>query len=261
MTDHRPAPGRDHHRSPRRGRVARRAFAATFPALACLLAPAATAQPGAVSHQTYVISSFDSIRLEAPADVEIVTGKGASAIGTGDRAALDSLRLQMSGDTLIIRMNRPAMGAVTRARGPVRLKLTTGTLGRVILLGPGTLTADEVKARHAEVTLRGGGTLRLPRIEADRLTADLLGSGVMTLGGRAGDMTSTASGSGRIDASALTANRLRADLDGSADARYLARDNAILVAAGSGSLVVTGKATCTVRKLGSAQVECGGVTY
>lgn len=260
MTDHRPAPGRDQDRNPRRGRVSW-PLAAIFPAFACLCAPAASAQPSATSRQTYVISSFDSIRLEAAADVEIVTGKGASAIGTGDRAALDSLRLQMSGDTLIIRMNRPAIGAVTRARGPVRLKLTTGTLGRVTLLGPGTLTADEVKSRHVEATLRGGGTLRLPRIEADRLTADLLGSGTMTLAGRASDMTSTASGSGRIDATGLAANRLRADLDGSADARFFARDNAILVAAGSGSLIVTGKASCTVRKLGNAQVECGGVAY
>ncbi|MET0248919.1 MAG: hypothetical protein ABW164_04245, partial [Sphingobium sp.] len=46
----------------------------------------ATAAP--VSRQTYSISEFDTVRLDAPMEVVITTGKGVSAIGTGDRDTL-----------------------------------------------------------------------------------------------------------------------------------------------------------------------------
>lgn len=239
--------------------------AALGAAFFCALAAPALATPGARqtpdARQTYVISDFDTIRLEAPVEVVVTSGKGASAIGTGDRATLDALNLQMGGRTLIIRMNRPALGSESAASGRAKLRLATGELRRATLLGSGSLTADRMKGDNAEASLRGSGTLSLPRIEADRLTIGLLGSGTITLGGRATDVTAIVSGSARLDAAALDTRRLRVDAEGSVDARLAARESVTGVATGSSRAIITGTAACTVRKLGSATVECAGAAY
>jgi hypothetical protein len=239
---------------------------ALYAPLRILLAIAAcaliAASPGArMSRQTYVISDFDTIRVEAPVEVVVTTGKGTSAQGTGDRATLDALNLQMGGRVLIIRMNRQAIGSCGAPVGKAKLMLTTGELKRATLLGAGSLTADRMKGDNAEVSLRGSGSLTLPRIEADRLTIGLLGAGTMVLGGKAGDVTATITGSARIDASALVTNRLRVDAEGSVDARFAARESVIAVATGSSRAIITGTAQCNVRQLGSATVECAGRAY
>lgn len=222
----------------------------------------ATAAPAApLSRQTYMIGDFDTIRVEAPVEVVVTTGKGASATGTGDRATLDALNLQMGGRVLIIRMNRQAIGSYGAPPGRAKLLLTTGQLKRATLLGAGSLTADRMKGDHAEASLRGSGTLSLPLIEADQLTVGLLGAGTITLGGKAGDVNATISGSARVDAAALDTRRLRLNAEGSVDARFAARESVTAVATGSSRAIITGTATCTVRKLGSATVECAGSAY
>lgn len=234
---------------------------AAFIALSMSIAAPAAPRSAPQFRQTYVIGDFDTIRLEAPVEVVIVTGKGASAIGTGARATLDALNLQMGGRILTIRMNRYAIGAPGAPLGQARLMLTTGELKRVVLLGAGSLTADRIKGDRAEASLRGSGTLTLPRIEADYLTIGLLGSGTMTLAGHAGDVNATVSGSARLDASRLDTDRLRVNAEGSVDTQFAARATVTAVATGSGRAIITGPAACTVRKLGSATVECSGTAY
>lgn len=236
----------------------------TFGAALCCLAaaqaaPAARQSPD--SRQTYVIGDFDTIRVEAPVEVVVTGGKGASAVGTGDRATLDALNLQMGGRTLIIRMNRPTLGSQNAPSGRARLLLATGELRRATLLGSGSLTADRMKGDNAEASLRGSGTMKIPHIEADRLTIGLLGAGTMTLGGRASDVIATVTGSARLDGAALDTRRLRLDAEGSVDASFAARESATAVVTGSSRATITGTAACTVRKLGSATVECAGRAY
>jgi len=237
------------------------ALAAALIALNIGMAAPAAPRTAPQFHQTYVIGDFDTIRLEAPVEVVIATGKGASATGTGTRATLDALNLQMGDRVLTIRMNRYAIGSESGATGQARLMLTTGDLKRVVLLGAGSLTADRVRGDRAEASLRGSGTVTLPRIEAEQLTIGVLGSGTMTLGGRAGDVNATVSGSARLDAAKLDTLRLRVDAEGSVDTQFAARDTVTAVATGSGRAIITGPAACTVRKQGSATVECGGVSY
>lgn len=216
-----------------------------------------------VSRQTFVVTDFDTIRLEAPIDVTVVTGKGSSAIGTGDRDTLDSLDLSVTAHVLVIRLRSMTTlgGSGGKARAPTRIALTTGDLHRAILLGSGTLSVDRLKGDRVEATVRGAGVLTVPRIEADRIDVGLMGAGTMTLAGTVLDMTAAVSGSGRLDASALEARRLRIDTEGAVDAQAKARDEAFATASGTGRLMVTGKAQCTVRKTGNASISCSGEMY
>lgn len=223
--------------------------------------PADAAPPSA--RRTFVVTDFDTVRLEAPIDATIVTGKGASAIGTGDRDTLDALELTVNGNALTIRMRKVASlgGSGGKARLPTRIAITTGELRRATVSGAGNLTADRLKGQRTEATLRGAGAINVGRVATDRLDVGLLGAGSMTLGGTALQMTATISGSGRLDAVALDARRIKIDTEGAVDAQVSAREEAIVGANGDGRLVVGGNAKCTVRKMGNASVTCGGEVY
>jgi len=223
-------------------------------------AASAAPQP---SRRTFVVTDFDTVRLEAPIEITIVTGKGASAIGTGDRDTLDGLELTANGDALTIRLHKVVAlgGSGGKARLPTRIALTTNQLRRASVSGAGNLTADRLKGDRTEASLRGAGTLRIARVETDRIDVGLLGAGSMTLAGQALQMTATMSGSGRLDATALDVRRVRIDTEGAVDAQVKARDEAIAGANGDGRLVVAGTAKCTVRKAGSASIMCGGEMY
>ncbi|MET0365507.1 MAG: DUF2807 domain-containing protein [Sphingobium sp.] len=223
---------------------------------------AATAAPPP-ARQSYSISDFDTIRLEAPVEVSIVTGKGVSATGTGDRDTLDALSLEINSRTLVIRMrNRMAMGGSGgKARLPTRIALTTGAVQRATLLGAGNLSIDSLKGARVNATLSGAGRLTVARVEADRLDVGQAGSGTLTLAGSTLELVASMSGSGRLDAAALDARRVRIDTEGSIDAQLAAREEATATANGTGQIAIAGKPTCTVRKTGSASITCGAMTY
>lgn len=224
--------------------------------------PARGAPPTA--RQSYVVTDFDTVRLEAPVEVVLTTGRGSSAVGNGDRDLLEALDFTVSARTLTIRLRQtaPLNGTGSGgARAPTRVALTTGELHRAIVMGTGTFTIDRLKGERTEATVRGAGTLTIGAVESDRLDAGLLGAGTLKLGGAAIELMASVSGSGRLDAATLNTHRVRLEMEGSPDTQLNAREEATVFVSGTGRLVVTGPAHCAVRKLGNANITCGGQIY
>src|SRR3990167_1263131 len=86
-----------------RGRRSRRPFSLRAMAVA-LTAALLSVSPAQAAMRGYIVTSFDTIRLEAPIRVVLQTGSGTSATGEGDRAALDRVNLSVSGQVLTIRL-------------------------------------------------------------------------------------------------------------------------------------------------------------
>lgn len=226
------------------------AFSWVTPALA---APAA--------RQTFIITDFDSIRVEAPVDVRIETGRGPSARATGDRRVLDALTLDVSGGVLAVRMRRSPGGSEITPDGGAQITLTTTSLRSIMLLGAGSIAADRLRGADARASLRGSGRLDVGGVDAERLSVDLLGAGSLSLSGKATATQLRVSGAGRLDAAQLATVRLDATVQGSADVSASAREEATVIASGSGRVAVAGAGSCNVRRAGSASVECGGKRY
>src|SRR5690606_1830762 len=105
--------------------------------------------------QPYIVTGFDSIRVNAPVRVVVTTGGGVSARGEGDRDSLDRLELSNSGSLLTVRLKTPEPG--TKSKGPVTLTLSTGQLKRIALSGGGSITIDRLKGLSADLALAGSG--------------------------------------------------------------------------------------------------------
>ncbi len=245
--------------SRRAARHARPLAAAGLIAAAFSCAGAATAAPAA--RQSFIITDFDSIRVEAPVDVRIETGKGPSARATGDRPVLDALTLDVSGGVLAVRMRRSAVGSEITQDGGAQIVLTTTTLRTIVLLGAGSIAADRLRGAEARASLRGNGRIDVSGVDADRLSVDLIGAGSLSLAGKATAAQFRVSGAGRLDAARLSTIRLDTTVQGSADVSAGAREEATIIASGSGRVAVARAGSCSVRRAGSASVECGGKRY
>ena len=228
-----------------------RAFAAALMGAVVFASPAQAAMRG------YIVTSFDTIRLEAPVRVVLQTGSGTSAMGEGDRAALDRVNLSVSGQVLTIRLADTTAGWDSGLESVPTIHLSTGQLRRAILMGGGVLIIAELEGLEADLSLNGGGSLVAQRINVERLSLSVGGSGVLTAVGKTRDLRMVVSGPGSIDASGLSAHAASVVNDGTGSVRVRVDGPVKIVSTGSGDVVVEGKPVCTVTRRGAGEVRCG----
>jgi hypothetical protein len=229
-------------------------------ALLCVatFCPVLFPEPAAAATRTYIVTDYDSIRVEGPMNVNVVTGRGASAKGEGGRDALDALDLQVNSRVLVVRFRKTASGAPNQGNiGGVNLLLTTPALKRVYFTGSGTVSADGLSKGDAEITAAGTGRVTISGIATDSLLVSQTGAGTVSLAGRAKNARIRASGNGSIEAGALQVNDLTLAINGAATVEAHADRAAQVSLVGSGSATVNGRPACTVRQAGGGVVRCG----
>ena len=216
------------------------------------------AAPAVAADRRYSVTDFDRIQVEGPFDVVVKTGKAPSARASGSNAALDRVSIRVEGRTLKVRPNRSAWGGYPdEGAGPIAIELTTHGLRGASVTGSGSLSIDAAKGMRFDLALSGSGRLSVGRLEADTLLVGLLGAGRMSVGGKAKELKATVQGSGDLDASALSAEDAEVRADTSGTVALTANRSSNVVSSGSGDTTVAGKASCTVKALGSGRVRCG----
>lgn len=213
--------------------------------------------PAVAATQSYTITRFDSVRLDAPIRVVITSGSGVTAWGEGDREALDRVDMQVSGNLLVIRM-KPRPSGTKGGGGPVTLRLSTDDVRRATLTGGGSLLIDRMTGVRGDVMLGGGGDLTIGAVALDQFSVLLSGSGRVMLAGKAGRIDSRVSGPGSLAGEALTVRDARVTSEGTGSIAITASATADVRAYGSGDVTVGGKAACTVVHNGAGRVMCGG---
>ena len=226
---------------------------------ALILAGLAAASPATAGTRGYTITSFDSIRVDAPVSVILTTGQGPSARAEGDQALLDRLHVDVSGRQLVIGMDRLRPGE--KSSGAASLRLSTGMIDRVMLTGGGSVQIDRLKGLRGQIVLGGNGDVSVSDVQLDRLDLLLAGGGRATLAGRAGVATIHVNGPGEVAAQALRARQAEIGNDGPGSVALTADVAVKIVASGSGDVRVEGKAACTVDHRGTGQLLCGGESY
>lgn len=222
-----------------------------------LLLALVIASPAAAAERNYSVTDFDRVRLDAPLRVNLLTGRAPAARAMGSAAALDALKVEVQGRTLVIGRNVSAWGAGGGDAGPVTLSLATPALRGAAVNGGGLLAIDAIRGGTVQLTVGGAGAMDVASLDADALAAAMVGDGRMTLAGAARTATLQLRGNGSMAAEGLLTDHLRVGADGTGTVTAAARTTANVQASGTGSVTVTGDAACTVKALGSALVRCG----
>lgn len=222
-----------------------------------LLVPAV---PVAAAERVESITSFDRIRADGAYQVEVVTGRGASARLSGSREALDRVTVSVQGTSLSIRTNRTGWTGGWPGEdktGPVTIRLTTGELRAASISGSGSIAIDRVRGPRIQLGVEGSGQLKVARVEADRIDMTLLGSGAIAIAGTAKAANAIVRGSASIDGAMFVANDLSVNSESAGRVELGARTSATVRSAGAGEVRIAGAPACTVTATGSGQVYCG----
>lgn len=215
--------------------------------------------PAFAATRGFTIVSFDAIRVDAPVEVIVTTGAGASARAEGDQAALDRLKVDVSGRVLAVTMERLKPGE--KGGGRAVLRLSTGDLGRVVLTGGGSVSVSRMKGLRGEIILGGNGDVSVAAVDVDQLSVALAGGGRATLAGRAGVANVRVTGPGLVAAEGLRARQASVASDGPGSVALTADVTAKISASGSGDVTVVGKAACNVDNRGTGRIACGGDSF
>ncbi|WP_242124762.1 DUF2807 domain-containing protein [Sphingobium sp. Sx8-8] len=217
------------------------------------------AAPAGAATRGFTVTSFDAIRVDAPVEVIVTTGAGASARADGDQKLLDRLKLDVSGRVLAVTMQRAQPG--DKSGGRAVLRLSTGDLGRVVLTGGGSVSVSRMKGLRGEIILGGNGDVSVAVIDLDQLNLGVAGAGRAQLAGRAGMANIRVNGPGAVAADGLRVRQLSVANDGPGNVVVTAEVSAKIAASGSGDVTVAGKAACSVDNRGTGRISCGGDAY
>lgn len=242
------------------GRMGRSAIGVISAAL--LFGGAAFAQSNRPIERKLLVGSFENIQLIGDISVEIQTGKAPSAVASGDKRVLESLRLERVGTTLRVRLQ----DIINNEKGvpitaPLKLMLSTQAIKDMTVSGSGTLKVSEVKTPNASrMLIAGNGSVSIGRLIADQFTADIDGNGkIIISGGVTRDARVTLDGAGTFDSANLKMRKLRLEHIGNAVSSATVDEGTDIYNSGTGNITIGGKGTCFIKQAGGAAIDCAKI--
>lgn len=228
------------------------------PALAVLLVSAATFSSHAeAAERTFSVSDFDRIRVTGPFRVNVIADRMTTVRGSGTTGALDRVRLDVQGRTLMVRMDRSNFAGSDTKDAPAIITIRAPALREASLAGSGTLSLTGMKGLRASLVVEGSGTMTVTNVQADRLDVGVVGTGTVAVTGKARVASVTGRGAGSVKAEGLSVDDLTLNWESAGDGSFAATRTAKVTSIGTGNVSVSGKAACTVSNGGNGQVACG----
>lgn len=171
---------------------------------------------GKVTTEKREVKDFSNITLSGSADVNIEVGPKTSVVVVTDDNIQAAVETSVDRGTLRIGTLKPYW-----TRSGVRVNVTV----------------EEVR----KVNISGSGSVFLNGLRGGDLDFDISGSGNAVLQGRADDFNVRVSGSGKVDASKLAAEEVKANVSGSGDIAVNAVEAIDATVSGSGSVQYYGR--------------------
>jgi Putative auto-transporter adhesin, head GIN domain len=239
-----------------RGTIARLSAATLFAAITL------GAQPASAVERKLLVASFENIQVIGDINVTVQTGKSPSAIASGDKRVLESLKLERVGMTLRIRLQ----DIVNNNKGvpitqPLLVTLTTQAVKDITLSGNGTLRVSQVKQpTAARMLIAGNGSVSIASLIADQFTANINGNGKIEIGsGVTRDARVTINGAGTFEGAGVKMRKLRLEHIGNAVSTATVEEGTDIYNRGSGNITIGGNGTCLVKLAGAAAISCAKV--
>lgn len=219
------------------------------------------ASPALADQRGYSVTSFSRVRVEGPVTVQIVTGGAPSARAQGDRIAIDRLRVETSGDQLMIGIDRSNWTGSESSRNARAVVYVSATrVENLSIIGAGDVTIDRATGARLGLIVTGAGRAAIDRINVDQLTVAINGMGGAKLTGRAKQARIRSQGEGEIGAATLAVDDADISLIGAGEISLTANRSARTMLKGSGRIIVEGDPACTGTSEGSGEVICGGTS-
>lgn len=220
------------------------------------------AQPASAVERKLLIASFENIQVIGDINVTVQTGKSPSAIASGDKRVLESLKLERVGMTLRVRLQ----DIVNNNKGvpitqPLQVTLTTQAIKDITLSGNGTLKVSQVKQPNlTRMLIAGNGSVSIGSLIADQFSANINGNGKIEIAsGLTRDARVTIDGAGTFQGEGMKMRKLRLEHIGNAVSTATVEEGTDIYNRGSGNITIGGKGTCFIKLAGAAAINCAKI--
>lgn len=212
---------------------------------------------GSTVERQYQVTTFQSIAVAGPYEVEVVTGRAPSVSASGPEKLIERLVVEVKGDRLLIHPRKEKGFKWSSSRGTAKVQVTAPMLRAAAIAGSGGISVDTISGDSFEGSIAGSGDLRVGSLEVQSLKLSIGGSGDATAGpGRAGNAEYSIAGSGQINAEGVRTDTASVSIAGSGSVNGQATGTADVSIMGSGDVSLSGGAKCNVSKMGSGEVRC-----
>ena len=223
--------------------------------LPALLLAASLPAPAHAAARNFGITSFEKIRVEGPFKVTLTTGVAPSASASGSQSALDTVAVDVQGNTLVVHSSQSSWGGYPgQNSGPVEIKLGTHDLASARLNGSGSLQINKVKALSFDLIVQGSGSASIGQADIDQLTIGLAGSASASVSGRAGKVNAVLRGISSLDAAALVTKDASMAVDGAATIKANVSNSVKIDGSGPATIALAGNPACNSKLGGAASV-------
>jgi hypothetical protein len=185
------------------------------------------------------------------ADAEVIVSQGDRFEVAVEGDTKDTLRFVLEGETFGITRDQDSDNDASKAI----VRVTTPALARIVIGGSGSVEAQTMTA-NPEIVIGGSGSVTIDRIAAETLEITIGGSGKVRGSGSADRLEINVGGSGDVKMPGLKAQRAEIAIGGSGDVHFASDGEVTASIAGSGDIVVEGRATCSIKAIGSGTLSC-----
>ncbi len=207
---------------------------------------------GKVIQEKRDVRGFDGVKLAGTGELDLRQGEQESLTIEADDNILPRILTEVTGGTLVIRMER---GVSVSPTTPIQYSLTVKDLANLELSGSGKINSGPLHSRDFSVRLPGSGSIRFDDLTADTLTAEISGSGSIQVPGKVVSQNVSISGSGDYDGRSLQSRSADVSVSGSGDSTVWAQDQLSAHISGSGRIDYYGNPKVTQHVSGSGKVR------
>ncbi len=192
--------------------------------------------------------------------MRVVVRQGSPQRVEVEASAADQAKVETEVEGGSLRVGRRREGrnmfGTERFEGPVTVYVTAPSLTALGVAGSGDLKVEgPVQAGDFRVSVAGSGNLELTQLTAQKLETSLAGSGNILLGGSCPQHRIGISGSGNVRADELRTDDTSVRISGSGSARTNAAKTLASRISGSGDVLYRGSPQVSSSKSGSGSVR------
>jgi hypothetical protein len=177
---------------------------------------------GNVITENRPVGSFDRVRLEIDANLEIQQGAAESLSVSADDNILPVLVTEVSGGELVIRI-KPFTSV--RPSQSIDIDITVRDLEELSFSSSGKMLVHPITTNALRLNLSSSGDIEIEELQTDRLSANLSSSGDILVKGAAGQLDLNISSSGDFLAGDLRVQEAEVDISSSGKAELWILEN------------------------------------
>lgn len=206
---------------------------------------------GPVQTETRTANGFHAIDLEIGGDVEVTVGDNYFVEISAQQNLLPVLKTSVENGALRIYCDDNI-----NSKEPIKIRVTAPAFDQFSIGGSGVVRVQNaLRAEKMAFNIGGSGEIYCPQADFGVLAIAIAGNGEVELGGKVNDMTTDISGSGDVNAKALTTNTLKVSISGSGSVKADVTTDLDASISGSGDVLYSGSPHVNSSVSGSGTVK------